>query len=321
MKKEKIAKIIFAKILNMSLSKYLAYIDKTTKELTNPIASEKFTKNKSFYAKIFINDGNLCYEISDKRFENIYPIGNNTILLHTLFSNSISKHTPPLRHSRLSGIDSGQAGMTFVGEAEQSSQPVNTNNKTVCSLKWINTRNRFSLHILRSLIHYQSEFWFSGKEWDLKPLTLKQFLLLYPMQFLEQSRLSRLISNLSVMSPHNQIIKLSDLFISKRKRNSLLIKEIIANDENSLKDKDIQKVLNQKGINLTLRTICNCRQSANIPNYKERAAHHYEKDMNFSGYMILLKKTLKKFQPNPGSMNSPFQKKGTTRIIKAMSYT
>ena len=44
--------------------------------------------------------------------------------LCTLFSDSTSKHTPPMRHSRLSGIDSGQAGMTFVGEAEQSSQPV-----------------------------------------------------------------------------------------------------------------------------------------------------------------------------------------------------
>jgi len=321
MKKEKIAKIIFTKVLNMPLPKYLAYIEKTTNELTNPIVSEEFTKNKSFYSRIFINNGNLCYEILNRRLEKIYPIGNNTNLLHTLFSNSISKHTPPLRHSRLSGIDSGQAGMTFVGEAEQSSQPVNTNNKTVCSLKWINTRNRFSLHILKSLIHYQSEFWFSGKERDLKPLTLKQFLLLYPLQFLDQSRLSRLISNLSVMSPHNQIIKLSDLFISKRKRNSLLIKEIITNNESPLKDKDIQNILSQKGIHLSIRTICNCRRSANIPNYKERSSNHYEKYMNFNGYMMLLKKTFKKFQPNPGFMNSLFQQKSTTQTIEAMSYT
>ncbi len=323
MKKEKICKIIFAKVLNMSLPKYLAYIETTTDELTNPFPSDEFSKDKSFCARIFINDENLCYEISDRRLENIYPIGNNT----NLFSNSISKRTPPMRHSRLSGIDSGQAGMTtftgmtFVGEVEQSSQPVNTNNKTVCSLIWINTRNRFSLHILKSLVQYQSEYWFSGKESDLKPLTLRQFLLLYPLQFLEQSRLSRLISNLSVMSPHNQIVKLSDLFISKRKRNSLLIKEIIMNNENPLKDKDIQKVFEQKRIHLSIRTICNCRQSANIPNYKERSAHHYEKYMNFNGYMILLKKTFKKFPPNPGFMNCPFQQKSTTQTIKAMSYT
>ena len=273
MKKEKISKIIFAKLLNMSLSKYLAYIEIIVKKLINPFPSDEFAKDKSFYARIFINDGTLCYEISDRRLEKIYQIGNL--------------------------ID----------------------NKTVCSLKWINTRNRFSLHILKSLIQYQSEFWFSGKGRDLKPLTLKQFLLLYPLQFLDQSRLSRLISNLTVMSPHNQIIKLNDLFISKRKRNSLLIKELIMNNESPLKDKDIQNILSQKGIHISIRTICNCRKLANISNYIERSANHYEKYMNFNGYTMLLKKTFKIFQPNPGFMNSLFQQKSTTQTIEAMSYT
>ncbi len=91
-----------------------------------------------------------------------------------------------------------------------------TENKTICSLKWINTRNRFSLHILKSLLDYQHKYWLSGKGVDLRPLTLRQFLLLYPLQYLDQSRFSRLITNLSVMNPQNQLTNLRSLFISKK---------------------------------------------------------------------------------------------------------
>ena len=90
------------------------------------------------------------------------------------------------------------------------------NNKTVCSLKWINTRNRFSLHILKSLLDYQRKYWFSNKKADMKPLSLRQFLSLYPLQYLEQSRLSRLLQNLLVRNPQNQIVNLRSLFISKK---------------------------------------------------------------------------------------------------------
>lgn len=88
--------------------------------------------------------------------------------------------------------------------------------KMICSLKWINTRNAFSLHILKGLLDYQKKFWLSGKETDLKPLALKQFLSLYPMPYLDPSRLSRLISNLLVIHPGNQVITLKNLFLSKK---------------------------------------------------------------------------------------------------------
>lgn len=175
-----------------------------------------------------------------------------------------------------------------------------TKNKIICSLIWINTRNKFSLHILRNLLHYQSKYWFSGKEIDLKPLTYKQFLSLYPLQYLDQSRLSRLIPNLSVMTPQNQVINLKSLFISKKKYHSYLIKEIVDDNENPLKDKDIQYILTQKGINLSLRTICNCRKSLNIPNYREKDSYYYEKDITFNDYIMLSKKNLNKIPNDAG---------------------
>lgn len=172
--KQKIGKIIFTKVLEIPPPKYLAYIEKTTKGLTEPIVTHEFVNSKNavqkklFYAKIMVKDGTLHFEIPDKRLKSIYSTQNCT------------------------------------------------EDKIICSLKWINTRNRFSLHILKSLLHYQSKYWSSGREADLKPLTLKQFLSLYPLQYLDQTRLSRLISNLLVMNPQSQLINIRNLFISKK---------------------------------------------------------------------------------------------------------
>lgn len=91
-----------------------------------------------------------------------------------------------------------------------------TENKTICSLHWINTRNKFSLHILKSLLHYQRTYLLSGKEVHLRPLTIGRFLALYPLRHLDQSRLSRLVPHLSVVNPQNRAITLRSLFISKK---------------------------------------------------------------------------------------------------------
>lgn len=199
-----------------------------------------------------IKDATLCFEVSDKRLENVYSTENCT------------------------------------------------ENKIICSLNWINTRNKFSLHILESLLDYQSKYWLSGKERDLKPLTLKQFLSLHPLPYLDQTRLSRLIPNLLVINPQNQLINLKSLFISKKKYHSYIIKEIIDDNENALKDKDIQYLLAQKGVHLSLRTICNCRKLVNIPNHKERDAYYYEKDITFSDYTMLSKKYLNRIPTEAG---------------------
>lgn len=174
-------------------------------------------------------------------------------------------------------------------------------NKIICSLNWINTRNKFSLHILKSLLHFQRKYWFSGREVDIKPLTLSKFLSIYPLQYLDQTRLSRLIQNLSVMNPQNRIICLKSLFISRKKYHSYLTRELVPihPDEKALKDKDIQYLLAQKGVHLSIRTICNCRKLVNIPNYREKASY-YEKDIAFSDYIPLSKRYFKKIPPEAG---------------------
>lgn len=253
MTKQKIAKIILSKVLEMPINKYLKYIKKTAEGLMESFSPHG--SDKKIYAKVMIKEDALCFEVLDERLENIYPTENCT------------------------------------------------KDKTICSLKWVNTRNKFSFHILKSLLDYQNKYWFSGKEADLKPLTLRQFLSLYPFQYLEQSRLSRLISNLKVLSPKNHSINLGSLFVSEKKYHSYLIKEIVKNAENALKDKNIQYLSAQKGVHLSLRTICNCRNLFNIPSYRERETYSYEKDVTFSSYIIFSKKTLIKFQLKQEFMN------------------
>lgn len=255
MKKRKIGRIIFAKVLEMPLSKYVAYIEKTVSSALSESHNYKLWRKESkvngggnskmkLYAKLMIKDRILDFEVMDKSLENIYPV---------------EKH----------------AG-----------------DKTICSLKWINTRNRFSRYILKGLLHYQSKYWFGGRKTDIKPLTFKQFLSLYPQKYLDRSRLSRLIANLYVKTPQNRVINLKSLFISKRRYCSYLIEKIVKGNGANLGDKDIQALLSRKGLWLSARTICNCRKLSNIPNCNIRSVDHYAKGICFSDYIVLSKKHL-----------------------------
>jgi len=250
-KKQKIAKIIFAKILKLPLKGYLTFIERTTMAPAGSTSTGEYTDEGSLYARILVKNGDPCFEIPDKRLENIHSVG---ILM---------------------------------------------DNKIVCSLNWINTRNQFSMHILKNLLCYQKKFWLSGKKMDLKPLTLKGFLELYPMQYLDQSRLSRLISNLSVLSPQKNPVCLKDLFISRRRYFAYQIKRIIERNKAVLKDKDIQYLLAAERINLSVRTICNSRRLLNIPGHKGRNPDYYGRGITFSGYINLVKKNPVKFRLNP----------------------
>lgn len=256
MKTKKIGEIIFAKVLEMPIKKFLIYIKKAAIDLIQFPVMHETLKEKLVYAKITMKNGELRFLVSDGSLQKTHPILQNN------------------------------------------------DDKIVCSLKWINTRNRFSLHILQSLLHSQREYWISGKEAALKPLTFRQFLSWYPLKHLDQSRLSRLVANLLVITLRTQIVGLRSLFISKKKYYSYRIREIVDSSEDALKDKDIKCLLNQKKIHISVRTICNCRKLLNIKNYKERAAHYYGRGIVFSDYInVAMKKNLIEFHLNPGYMN------------------
>ena len=172
--------------------------------------------------------------------------------------------------------------------------------RTICSLRWINTRNQFSRHILRNLLRYQKRYWLTERETDLRPLSLKRFLTEYPFRYLDVSRLSRLLAVLRVETPKGGSMGLRSLFVSNLRFYSFVIKEIINQSANSLNDRRIQERLRQKGIAVSVRTVCYARSLLHIPNYAERNKSGYEGTAQFSGYFPLNRENIARIPEIPG---------------------
>ena len=212
--------------------------------------------------------------------------------------------------------DGGQTGETVFARVKISSRnpateiadncfmeifPVRADDpRTICSLRWINTRNRFSRHILRNLLRYQKRYWLTERETDLRPLSLKRFLTEYPLRYLDVSRLSRLLAVLRVETPKGGNIGLRSLFVSNLRFYSFVVKEIINQSKNSLNDRRIQERLRQKGIAVSVRTVCYARGLLHIPNYAARNKSGYEGTAQFSGYFPLNRENIARIPEIPG---------------------
>ena len=178
--------------------------------------------------------------------------------------------------------------------------PEFSDKKRTCSLNWINTRNRFSAHLVRKLLQRQRDYWLSGREADLQTLSFQQFLGLPPLDYLDASRLSRLIARLWVLTPRRELLCLRRMFPSRKRVAALRIKELVDHSSTSLKDRDVQSLLAQQGIHLSLRTICNCRKLLNIPSHQERRNDYYGKDAAFAEPLRLAEKKFNRIPAEPG---------------------
>jgi len=199
--------------------------------------------------------------------------------------------------------------------------PESSDDKRACSLNWINTRNRFSAHVADKLLQSQRDYWRSGREGDLRPLSMQQFLALYPLRYLDASRLSRLVARLWVLTPRQELIPLKRLFPSHKRVAALRIKELVEQSACCLKDGEVQSALAlwdktssspqstsgayptglaRQGIQLSRRTICNCRKLLNIPNHKERRNGYYGKDAAFGQSQRLAGKKFSRLPDEPG---------------------
>jgi hypothetical protein len=172
--------------------------------------------------------------------------------------------------------------------------------RTICSLRWINTRNQFSRHILRNLLRYQKRYWLTERETDLRPLSLKRFLAEYPLRYLDVSRLSRLLAVLRVETPKGGNIGLRSLFVSNRKYCAFAVREMINQSADSLTDREIRERLLQSGTDVSVRTVCYTRGLLHIPNYAERNKSGYEGTVQFSGYFPLNRENIARIPEIPG---------------------
>jgi len=244
-----IAKITLSKILKMSLVKYIKFIERK-------INGAEYHKGKrvSFYAKVVPINGDL----------------------------KLSAKGPP---------QADAYGVEIADERLLKRYPINATNNPANGIvvKMINTRNEFSEHIVRGILKFQKKFWESGKDLDIKPLTSKQFLSLFPFPKLDESRLSRLVSVLPLQTQGGRIVNLRRLFSSSRRSFATVIKGVIDESDEALTDKDIQTVLrDQYDIHLSVRTICECRKLLSIPNFREQCACYYPKGISFSKSIAMI---------------------------------
>lgn len=307
--KKKIGRIILSKILKMPLDQYLKYIDMKTL-----VECEYRNVTALLYSFLgpgkHISDGrNLSAKLGRER-----QAGANAAKPST--HEVVHLHRSSLREKKLvyAKVMVQNSKITFEISDPRlvKSMPIVNQNipgNGIVALKWINTRNELSKHILCSLIDYQSSFWRSGKETDLKPLTLKEFLKLYPFQFLDQSRLSRLLPTLLVETPRGKVVCLRELLPSRKKCYAYRIQEIINQHDALLKDSDVKKYLDSQGVHLSLRSICDYRKLLNIPNYKYRIFHYYGKNIRFSDYIKLSKGQFNRIPAEPGVYELSITKK------------
>ena len=158
-------------------------------------------------------------------------------------------------------------------------------------LNWISTKNIFLHHVMTNLLALQRNFWQTQDRKTLVPISLKEFLEEYPFLYLDISRLSRLLNN-NWVSFNGAKYLLRDLFWSRRKVRACILEHVIYQHPHRMKDREIQELLKRDhGIDLSVRTICNYRNSVQIPAYnKDYLSNPYSNC--FSRVLTLHKKSL-----------------------------
>lgn len=174
-------------------------------------------------------------------------------------------------------------------------------NGLLSKLRRINTRNMLVHEILKGIVEYQRDYFESNSELDLKPLTRAELARIISnsressrsFDFVDASRISRVVRGLSVITPQGKEILLSSLFTSGKDTVKRYIKAIL-NEEGTdicngqLKrpytDEELRNRLNEGyGLLITRREVAYCRQDLGILPYSKRNGYVYHSLlMNFS---------------------------------------
>lgn len=234
------------------------------------------------------------------------PLGKYLNFLEAMTGDALSPRMiqPPPRPRVYARVDCRQGRLRFCVDDSRLLKtypaPDAGDNKCICSLHWINTRNRFSGHLVRALLDAQQAFWISGCEADLKPLSYTEFLCRYPLPHLEVSRLSRLIGSTRVCTPQRETIGLKRLFPSRRKIAAYRIKQWVQRAPCRWSDRDLQVELARQGLSTSLRSVIYSRKLLHIPSQRQRLRVCYGSQTPFGLPVPLGEKRFSRFPSEPG---------------------
>lgn len=168
-------------------------------------------------------------------------------------------------------------------------------------LRRINTRNLITHEILKGILNYQRDYFESNSELDLKPLTMTELARIisnskgnsHSFDFVDVSRISRVIRRLSVTTPQGEEVPLRFFFASRKDIVKGYIKAILNREgkdicNSQLKrpytDEELRHKLNEEhGLLITKREVAYCRKDLGILPYSKRNGYVYRSLLtNFS---------------------------------------
>ena len=254
-----VARIIFANVLEMSIDKYLDYVDRF----------RTMTSAAPFYKVRHI----------DKRITSDVPQGITGIVAR--------------ENGRFLFFSPEYVKLDFELLEEPSEL------KWKYCMNWIRTKNHFLHHVIGNALLLQKRFCETHDRKTLASVSLKAFLEEYPLPYLDISRLSRLLCNTWISLDGAQYL-LRDFFWSRKRINACIVEHIVRQQWYKMKDEETQAVVKRLyGVDVSIRTICNYRNYADIPAYNKRRLSSRYSNL-FSKPIRLNKKSLSQVPSKAG---------------------
>ncbi|OIQ98674.1 sigma-54, DNA binding domain [mine drainage metagenome] len=152
-------------------------------------------------------------------------------------------------------------------------------------LRLINTRNRLTHGLIRTVVNLQAAYLRTGQGMSLLPLTQTDISARLRLEanlsvVADPGRISRLVRGLSIMLPNKKVIPLNTLFPKPRQVHCHFIDHVIKAENvwmaegalrEPLTDTDVADVLDREyGIFVSRRTVTNIRHDLGIPDRRSR---------------------------------------------------
>jgi len=166
-------------------------------------------------------------------------------------------------------------------------------------LRLISTRNRLTHMVLMGIAEHQGDYLASADRLDLKPLSQvaltewirgelqgdSRFLPLgSKLEFVDNSMISRLTRDMSVLSPQGREISLRGFLSSSRDVHKRMIEAILDREKERIRRGDIQeaytdeeikeKLKERYSVSISRRTVSACRRDMRIPSSYTRNGNH-----------------------------------------------
>lgn len=185
-------------------------------------------------------------------------------------------------------------------------------------LRLVNTRNRLTHALVRTVLDMQAEYLESGSPLALRPLsqaqvsaTLRRTRSLSVVA--DEGRVSRLVRSLAIRLPGGEDISLQTLFPSRRHSHCQFVARVVDDEKNRmaggrlekpLTDGEIAAAVDRKfGVRLLRRTVAYVRQDLGIPGHRERGKQgdYHVMTSGFSAILPLSPEALRTWTPRcPG---------------------